>query len=191
MPPFDYTDAPKPREIELIPDGTTATLSLHIRPGGEGEDRMLKSTQRMDAKMLDLELTVMDGKYKGRKLWSYQILEGTTEGHAQAIDIARRRLKEIIDSARGLKPDDTSPEARAARTVSLREFEGMTFMGKIGIEKGKLKNAGTGEFWPDKNILLGAITPDKNEWRPSEQPPPFPLDGGDAMPLIERPSWAD
>jgi hypothetical protein len=191
MMPFDYTDAPKPREIEPIPDGTTATLSLHIRPGGEGEDRMLKLTQRGDAKMLDLELTVMDGKYKGRKLWSYQILEGTTEGHAQAGDIARRRLKEIIDSARGLKPDDTSPEARAARTISLREFEGMTFMGRIGIEKGKLKNDGSGEFWPDKNILLGAVTPDKNEWRPSEQPPPFAFDGGDAMPLIERPSWAD
>jgi hypothetical protein len=104
-------------------------------------------------------------------------LEGTTEGHAQAIDISRRLLKGIIDSTRGLKPSDVSPEARAARTVSLREFEGMTFMGKIGIEKGKPKNDGSGEFWPDKNVLLGAVTPDKDEWRPSEQPPPF--NGGD------------
>ena len=35
--PFDYTDAPPP-SFELIPDGTVATVSIHIRAGSVGED---------------------------------------------------------------------------------------------------------------------------------------------------------
>jgi len=70
-------------------------------------------------------------------------------------------------------------------------------MGKIGIEKGRPKNDGTGENWSDKNILAAVITPDKKEWHPSEQPPPF--NGGGAAssstppqsaPPIQRPGWA-
>jgi len=28
--------------------------------------------------MLDMELTVIDGKYKGRKFWEYMVVDGTT-----------------------------------------------------------------------------------------------------------------
>ena len=108
-------------------------------------------------------------------------------------------LKAILDSALGLKPDDVSPQARAARTVSLKQFEGMNFIAKIGIEKGRPKNDGTGENWPDKNIIAAVITPDKKEWHPVEQPPPFnggnaratasAASSGSALP-IERPGWA-
>jgi hypothetical protein len=54
-------------------------------------------------------------------------------------------LKTILDSALGLKPDNVSPQARSARTVSYKDFEGKTFIGRIGIKKGRLKNDGTGE----------------------------------------------
>jgi hypothetical protein len=195
--PYDYTDAPPPRDMEPIPHGTIATLVLHIRPGGVGEDGMLKRSKAGDAEMLDAELTIADGPYKGRKCWAYWILAGTTDGHAKSADINRGTLKAILDSALGLKPDDVSPQARAARTVSLKQFEGMTFIGKIGIEKGKPKNDGTGESWPDKNILAAVMTPDKKEWHPSEQPPPFNGGGSGAQaaspsaaPPIERPGWA-
>jgi hypothetical protein len=197
MCPYDYTDAPPPRDPELIPHGTIATLVLHVRPGGVGEDGMLKRTRAGDAEMLDCELVVADGPHAKRKFWERWILNGTTAGQAQAAEIARSVLRAILDSALGLKPGDVSPQARAARTVSLGQFEGMTFMGKIGIEKGRPKNDGTGENWPDKNILAAVITPDKKEWHPSEQPPPF--DGGgvassstppQSAPPIQRPGWA-
>ena len=194
--PYDYTDAPPPRDLELIPHGTIATLLLHILAGGVGEDGMLKRSKAGDAEMLACEFTVGDGPHKGRKFWEYLILSGTTDGHAKSADINRGTLKAILDSALGLKPDDVSPEARAARTVGLKEFEGKAFIGKIGVEKGKPKNDGTGENWPDKNILAAVITPDKKEWHPSEQPPPF--NGGGATSTapsqpalpIERPGWA-
>src|SRR5262249_59310446 len=100
-------------------------------------------------------------------------------------------------SALGLKPNDTSPQARVARNVSLKDFEGKTFIAKIGVEKGGPKNDGSGENWPDKNVLAGVITPDKKDWHPVEQPPPF--NGGNnraqtapanTAPPLERPGWA-
>src|SRR5262245_25320533 len=200
---YDYTDAPPVRDLELIPHGTIATLVLHVRPGGVGEDGMLKRTRAGNAEMLDCELVVADGPYAKRKFWERWILNGTTAGQAQAAEIARSTLRAILDSAFGLKPDDISPQARAARTVSLNQFEGMTFIGKIGIEKGGPKKDSTGkltsENWDDKNILAAVITPDKKEWHSVEQPPPFNGGGGGAAasgappssaPPIARPGWA-
>ena len=73
----------------------------------------------------------------------------------------------------------------------------MTFIAKIGIEQGKAKNDESGEKWPDKNILAGVITPDRKEWHPVEQPPPFNGGGSpsaaapsSSAPPIERPGWA-
>jgi len=192
---FDYTDAPPPK-FELIPHGTPATVSMHIRPGNAGEGGMLKRSTDGNSEMLDLEFTVLDGAYKGRKFWQNLILAGTTDGHAKAADISKGTLKAILDSALGLKPNDVSPEARAARTVELKQFEGMIFIAKIGIEKGGPKK--DGGFWDDKNVLAGVITPDKKEWHHVEQPPPFTGSGeGAAAPTpaapaapVNRPSWA-
>jgi hypothetical protein len=192
--PFDFTDAPPP-SFDLIPDGTTATVSIHIRAGNVGEDGLLKRNKAGDAEMLDLEFTVLDGTYKGRKFWHNLLLAGTTDGQKKMAAGNLGVLKAILDSALGLMPNDVSAEARAARTVSLRQFEGMNFIAKIGEEKGGPKKEGGN--YPDKNILAGAITKDKKEWHPVEQPPPF--NGGGGAPSstppapaapVERPDWA-
>ena len=65
------------------------------------------------------------------------------------------RLRRSSTPRSGLNPMTRAAQARAARTVSLRQFEGMTFIAKIGIEKGGPKNDGTGENWPDKNMIAG------------------------------------
>ena len=109
----------------------------------------------------------------------------------------RGTLRAIIESARGIKPKDVSPQARQARTADLKDFEGLIFIAKIGVEKGKSKNDGSGENWPDKNILAAVITPDRQDWHPVEQPPPF-NGGGDgsggatppASTPIAKPAWA-
>jgi hypothetical protein len=197
MPLFDYSDAPPP-QFDLIPQDTVATVSTHIRPGGAGEDGLLKRSKDGSCEMLDFEFTILDGTYKGRRFWTYLVLTGTTEGQAKAADSSRGTLKAILDSALGLKPNDVSAEARAARTVSLGKFNGMAFIAKIGIERGGPKSDGTGTFWPDKNVLGGVVTPDKTGWHAVEQPPPF-VDGGSAPSSgtpptpaapVERPGWA-
>src|SRR5262252_7572168 len=121
---YDYTDAPAP-SFDLIPDGTVATVSTHIRPGGVGEDGMLKRSKAGDAEMLELEFTLLDGTYKGRKFWNNLLLVGTTDGQKKMAASNIGVLKAILDSALGLLPSDVSAEARGARTVSLKKFEGM------------------------------------------------------------------
>ena len=44
--PYDYTDAPPSRDIELIPYGTIATVVLHIRAGNVGEDGLLRRSAK-------------------------------------------------------------------------------------------------------------------------------------------------
>jgi hypothetical protein len=188
---FDFTDAPPP-QFELVPEGTIASVSMHIRGGGAGEDGMLKRSKDGACEMLDVEFTVLDTEFKGRKFWEYMVLTGATDGQAKAADISRGTLKAILDSALGLKPNDTSAEARAKRTVNLRQFEGMSFLAKIGVEKGGTKPDGSP--WPDKNRLAGVITPDKTNWKAVEQPPPFDP-GPSSTPsapaaAVERPDWA-
>jgi hypothetical protein len=192
--PFDYTDAPPP-SFDLIPDGTVATVSIHIRAGNVGEDGMLKRSANGDCEMLDLELTILDGAYKGRKFWHNLLLVGTTDGQKKMAAGNLGVLKAILDSALGLMPNDVSAEARTARTVSVKAFEGMNFIAKIGEEKGGPKKDGGN--YPDKNILAGAITKDKTGWHAVEQSPPFNGGGGGAAPTppapaapVERPDWA-
>jgi hypothetical protein len=172
---YDYSDAPPPRENELIPAGTEVTLRMHIRPGNVGEDGMLKRSKDGTCEMLDIEYTVLDGQHAKRKLWENLVLEGTTAGQQDIAASNRGKLKQVIDSAFGLKQNDKSAEARAIRRKSLGEFEGVTFIAKIGIEKGGLKdkNDPAGERWPDKNNIAAIVTPDRREWHPVEQPPPF------------------
>jgi hypothetical protein len=193
--PFDYTDAPPP-SFDLIPDGTIATVSIHVRPGNVGEDGMLKRSREGDCEMLDLEFTVLDGTYKGRKFWHNLLVTGTTDGQKKMAANNLGVLKAILDSALGLMPKDVSAEARAARTVSVKWFDGKSFIAKIGEEKGGARKDGGGNY-PDKNVLAGAITKDKSGWHPIEQPPPF-NGGGEAPPptpsapaaAVARPDWA-
>src|SRR5262249_44618990 len=124
------------------------------------------------------------------------ILVGTIDGHGKAAEMSRGRLRAILESARGIKPDDMSPAARSARTVELKEFDGVRFVARIGIEKGAPKNDGSGDNYPDKNVLAAVITPDRKEWQPvTQMPSDPPFSGGGASTstptpaAISRPTW--
>ena len=41
--PYDYSNAP--RDVELIPNGTVASVQARIRPGGAGEGGLLKRSK--------------------------------------------------------------------------------------------------------------------------------------------------
>jgi hypothetical protein len=193
---FDYSEAQLQREIDVLPQGTIATLQLTVRPGGAGEDGMLKRSQDGLCEMLDLEFTLVDGEFARRKFWERLLLVGTTDGHAKAIEISRGKLRAILESARGIMPEDVSPEARAARTVKLAAFDGIRFIGKIGIEKGRDKGNGDGTY-PDRNVLLTVVTPDRKNWHAVEQTARAPQASNAtghataaASTPIAKPAWA-
>jgi hypothetical protein len=100
MMAYDYSEAPQPRELELIPHGTIATVQLTIRAGNAGEDGLLKRSKDGMCEMLDCEFIVVDGPYTKRKFWERMILAGTTDGHAKAAEVSRGRLRTILESAR-------------------------------------------------------------------------------------------
>ena len=104
---YDYSLAAPPRDFDLIPHGTIATLRIKIRAGGVGEDAMLKRAST-GAEMLDIEFAVVDGEFKHRKFWTNLVLQGHTDGHAKAAEISRGVLRTIIESALGIKRDDMS-----------------------------------------------------------------------------------
>ena len=176
--PFDYSTAPPQRAVELIPAGTVAAVIIHIRPGNAGEDGLLKRSQKGDCEMLEIEYQVVDGEHARKKFWEYQIIVGTTQGQKDMADAYCRTRKKILQSARGIKEGDQSPQARAAYLADLKDFDNLNFIAKIGIEKGKPKNDGSGENYSDRNILATVITPDRKEWHPVVQAPPFDPNGG-------------
>ena len=173
---------------------------MRVRPGGVGEGNLLKRTASGEAEMLDCEFVVVDGEFVKRKFWDTFILEGTTDGQKQMADTNRGRLKKILESARGIKKDMPVEQVRALYQASLKDFDGLVFIARIGLRKGEPKKDGSGN-WPDKNFLAAAISPDHRDWHPVEQPPPFNGGGGpqasaspasapaDSAP-IAPPSWA-
>lgn len=160
---YDLNSASEQRTGDLIPDGTIVNVHMTVRPGNSGEGGWLKRSKAGDSQALDCEFTVLDGAYAKRKFWSLMTMEGTTEGHAKAAEISAARLRAILESVNGIRPDDESPNAAVKRRVnSLGEFDGVRFVAKVGIEKGK-------DGYKDKNSLAAVITPDRKDWSKVEQ----------------------
>lgn len=160
---YDFNNAETQRENSLIPENTICTVHLTVRPGNSGEGGWLKRSKTGDSQALDCEFTVVDGQFAKRKFWSLFTVEGTTEGHAKAGEISASRLRGILESAKGVRPDDESEPAKNARRLnSWGDLDGLRFVAKVGIEKGK------GDY-KDKNTLLAAVTPDRKDYVKPEQ----------------------
>lgn len=162
---MDFNNAPEQRERGLIPDGTIAIVHMTIRPGNAGEGGWLKRSKDGSSLGIDAEFTVVEGPHAKRKFWKLFTVEGSSEGHQKAGETSASQLRAILESARGVRPDDESPNARSARQVnSYGDFDGIRFVAKIGIEKGK-------DGYKDKNTLDAVITPDRKDWVKVEQQP--------------------
>jgi hypothetical protein len=158
---FDFNTAAEQRDV--IPANTVVNLQLKIRPGGVGDDSWLKRSADGNSEGLDCEFTVVDGQYAKRKLWQLFTLRGTTPGHAEAGEISRNTLRAILESARGIRPDDKSEAAQNARKVTgWADFDQLRFMARLGVRPPQ------GNFQA-KNTILEVITPDRQNWAKPEQ----------------------
>lgn len=161
--PMDFNGAEQQREGGLIPDGEIAIVHMTVRPGNTGEGGWLKRSKDGGSNGIDAEFTVVEGQFAKRKFWKLFTVEGSSEGHQKAAEISASQLRGILESARGIRPDDESDNAKAARRVSSwGDFDGLRFVAKIGIEKGK-------DGYKDKNTLDLAVTPDRKAWVKVEQ----------------------
>jgi hypothetical protein len=134
---------------------------------------------------------VVGGQFDNRKLWQWLTIEGTREGHTQAAEISRNLLRAILESARGIRPDDKSEAAQAARKVAgFGDFDQLRFVAKIGVRPPR-------DGYAAKNTILEVITPDRQAWKKPEQIA-TPANGraptATTTPpanAITRPQWAD
>lgn len=162
---MDFNNAPEQKEGGLIPKGTVAIVHMNIRPGNSGEGGWERRSKAGDSQALDCEFTVVDGPFAKRKFWTLFTVSGQTEGQQKAAQISGSRIRGILESARGIRPDDESDAAKNGRRIaSYGELDGIRFVAKIGVEIGKGAYEGK-----DKNTLDLAITPDRQVWQKVEQ----------------------
>jgi hypothetical protein len=191
---YDFNTAGEQRSFDVIPVNTICNLQMTIRPGGAGADGWFTKAGDGKSEGLDVEFVVVDGQYEKRKLWQRFTLQGTTIGHADAAKISRDTLRAVLESARGIKPGDTSEAAVATRKVSgWGDFDGLRFIARIGVRPAK-------DSYPAKNVIMEVITPDRKTWKQLEQVAK-PSNGGTAPATVAataaapanavaRPQWA-
>ena len=107
--------------------GVEAETPRGALPAGEYQviitDSELKPTKSVSGEFLELVLQVQDGPYKGRKIWDRLNLFNS---NAQAVLIAKQRLKAIQDSVGVPNPGDSVQlhNRLLTVTVDVREYEG-------------------------------------------------------------------
>jgi hypothetical protein len=186
MSTLNFNEAGEQRNFDLIPDRTVAAVHLTVRRGGAGEDGSLKRSKEGTSESLDCEFVILDGPYAKRKLWERMLISGNTTGHQTAADITKRKLRAIIESARGVKPDDQSETAvRARQMTNYGDFDQLCFIVRVGVEPAR------GNY-KAKNTVMEIITPNRSEWRQLEQVTVKPADHPTVTTgvAVQRPAWA-
>lgn len=198
---FDLNDAqPQMPPIgEPIPDGTFAKIRLTIRPGGtngptEFDVGLLTTSKSSDAKMLDCELTVLEGPFARRKFWqNYTVAGGKLDdkGASKGWNISKAAFRAMVDSALGLDPKDMSDATKAKRVLrGLKDLDGISFVGLIMIEPA------SDPQYRDANKLAKVVTPDEPQYAPvmrgeAVTPEPIGAKPRKAPPAAEQaPGWA-
>ena len=191
----DFNSADDQNSFDLIPKGTLVKVRMTIKPGGYDDPAQgwtggyATQNQTTGSVYLNCEFVVLDGPYTRRKMWSLIGLH-SNKGPEWA-NMGRAYIKGILNSARGLHPQDNSPQAQQARRISgFVDLDGIEFVGKVEMEKD--------QYGEDKNVIKLAITPDRKEYavvmgnatpQPAQQQAPASQQQPTAAPT-GRPSWA-
>ena len=188
MAGYDFNDAETQRNFDVIPNGTIATVRMTVRPGSAGEGGWLRRSKDGGSEALDCEFVVLDGPFAKRKFWTLFTIAGTTPGHGEAANISAGKLRAMLESARGIKPDDTSDAAKQARRIgSYGDLNGLSFIARIGVEPPQ-------NGYKAKNRLDHVVTPDEKAWHPVTQElvaaPSAARANASTPAKINRPDWS-
>lgn len=200
---MDFNDAPRQNEgFEPIPHGTFTKVRQTIRPGAFSDpaqgwqDGYPTQSDRTTSVYLNCEYTVVSGEYQKRKffgligLWS-------PKGKAWG-DMGRATIRAILNSARGVHPNDNTPQAASARRINdFGDLDGLEFAVQLAVEKdarGELRNVIKQVIEPDhaqyQALMAGVAIPaastaptmPSTATAPSAQAPSRAISG--------KPSWA-
>jgi len=167
------SDAPQ-MERTLIPAGTVCRAIIAVKMGDVeipefGSGQWFKRSATTSAKWMELEFTVVGGEHDKRKFWEKIFVDGDKMSERNvpvAKEIGLRTMRSIIESARNINPDDTTPNAQQARQLnSIEDLNNMQLCIKIGIEKGT-------NGYADRNRLIAPITPNQTGYIGGNNPTP-------------------
>jgi len=164
---FDASSHKPMEQFDPIPAGEYQAIAV---------DSEEKPTKNGNGSYLQFAWEIIDGEYKGRKLWSRLNLKNPSQ---EAVEIAERELSSICRAAGVLRPRDSA------------ELHGKPLVLRVGVEKrndtGELTNKVKGYKSINGNgsAQTSAPTPSPNA-PTSAQSAPAPQ-GPPAMPA--RPPW--
>ncbi|MBU3069230.1 hypothetical protein KOI40_05315 [Aestuariicella sp. G3-2] len=191
----DFNSAEDQNNFDVIPKGTLVKVRMTIRPGGYDDASQGwtggYATQSMTtgSVYLNCEFVVLDGPYAKRKMWSLIGLH-SPKGPEWA-NMGRAFVKGILNSSRGLHPQDNSPQAQQARRIQgFADLDGIEFVAKVEMDKDQ-----NGD---DKNVIRTAITPDHKDYaavsgntvQAAASTQPASSSQASASAPTGRPSWA-
>src|SRR6516225_4304979 len=99
---FDFNTDGEQRSFDVIPDNTVCTVQMTVKPGGAGKDGWLTRSKDGNSEHLNCEFIVVDGPHAKRKFWGRYTVIGVN--HEQAIEISRKALKAMLESAKSIRP---------------------------------------------------------------------------------------
>lgn len=187
----DYSDADEQTSGDVIPKGTLAKVHLKIRPGGYDDSSQgwtggyATRSENTGAIYLDGEFTVIGGKYSKRKVWTLIGLH-SPKGDKWA-QMGRTMIRAILESSRGIRPDDASEAAMKERRISgFGDLDGREFVVKIGVDE----NPG----YEPKNVIQAIIPATHKDYAAlmagQEVAMGAPAPSAPTQPASSTPAWA-
>ena len=188
-------------DFSLIPHGTIARAIVYIKPQIDGvsipdlaQDAIFRQSATTSAKWIECEFTIIGGQFDKRKVWHNIFLDGdkkNANGISVSKEIGLKAIRGMVDSAKGLTPNDVSPEANTLRQISsLEAINGMEFCIKIAVEKGT-------NGYDDKNKMLAPVTANQEGYIGGGNAPAPVQPTVQAQPQVQQPqngvtpSWAN
>ena len=157
---LNFAGATRAPQYTLIKEGTLAKVCLNIQKGGfndasAGWTKDMATRSLNGVVYLKCKLEILDGEYKGRKIWSLIGLHSPNGDKYKKM--GRVLIKEILESARNINPNDASDAANNKRSItSLADLDGIIFVAEISV--------GTDQKGEGKNEVKKAITPDHKDY---------------------------
>lgn len=140
---------------ELIPDGTLAWAIVTVRPHNADQGICLVPSKSSEGKYLDVELTILEGKYARRKVWDRIGLEGSEKWVARGMSSVRHILevgREIQDYKAGNPAYRLGEQTKTNGDWVFTELNELRCAVKIGIEPGK-------DGYQAKNVVRSYLSP--------------------------------
>lgn len=149
--------------FDIIPAKTPAKVHMKIRPGGYNDPAQgwdggyATRSDSTGAVYLSCEFTIIGGRYGKRKVFS-NIGLFSAKGPAWG-NMGRSFIRAALESAAGVRADDTSEKAMKARRINgIGDLDGIQFCVFIDQDKPQ-------EGYEQKNIIQNVIGVDHKDYQ--------------------------